>query len=118
MMVLVRRSEHRTQHKRWCRCIQDDINKKVRTQDLRWFGYMMTSAGRSAHRTTRTTNRICACVYCVETGIVFTLAKFGEEAGSLVKLRWLGVIQIADLMKRTWCKLLKPCVCLHSQGSL
>lgn len=85
----------------------DDTNKKVRTQDLRWFGYMMTSAGRSAHRTT---SRICACVYCVEIGIVFTLAKFGEEAGSLVKLHRLGVIQIADLMKRTWCILRKPCV--------
>lgn len=30
MMVSMRRSEHRTQHRRWCRCMLDDINKKVR----------------------------------------------------------------------------------------
>lgn len=131
----------RTQdHMRWCGCKHDGISEKVRTQDTAhevvwihawWYQWedqnighntwggvdacLMTSAGRLGHRTT---SRISARVYWVEIGIVFTLAKFGEEAGSLVKLRWLNVIQIADLMKRTWCILLKPCVCLHSQGSL
>lgn len=88
----------RTQnHMRWCGYMHDSINEKVRTQDhMRWYGYKTTSAGRSGP-----TSRICARVCCVETGTVFTLAKFGKEAGSLVKVRWLGVTQIADLMKGT-----------------
>lgn len=55
--------------------IHDDISEKIRTQDHMQF---------------------CACVYCIEIGIVFILSRFGEEAGTLVKLCWLGVIKFVD----------------------